>query len=131
MYTYINNNMQVAKKIDRSVFCVCNLYMLNALVNYKYLLGNLAAILEKFRFFITYALVNQHVGSLYSQPSKNRILAVEKGAFLITKKTNLYVGVMPQSREVVVHVMRKNAARVRTMHRFLAGESGYFNTNYG
>lgn len=92
--------------------------MINALINYRHLLGNLANFFGKCRLFVTYALVNQHIGSLYSQPSQNKILMVEKGAFLVSKKTNLYVGVQPGSKNVTVQVMRRKQATDQAMHRF-------------
>lgn len=92
--------------------------MLNAFINYKYFAKNLARFSQRLRLVIAYALVNQHIGSLFSQPSQNQILMVEKGAFLVSRKTNLYVGVHPGSNSVTVQVMRRRQATDQAMHKF-------------
>jgi|SRR5581483_4013396 len=92
--------------------------MFNALVNYKHLVESIATFFERCRVLVAYALINQHLGNLFSETSQNKILMVDKGAFLINKKTNLYVGVQPGGKDVVVHVMRRKQASEQAMHRF-------------
>lgn len=98
--------------------------MNNVLINYKHSFESITNLLAKVRFMIAYALINQHIGNLYSNPSQNNILMVDKGAFLINKKTNIYVGVGPSSGQVVVHVMRRKQASDQAMHRLILSRFG-------
>ncbi len=91
--------------------------MLNALVNYKHLVDSVTAFLRNVRLALAYALVNQHLGNLFSRPSQNQILMVDKGAFLVSRKTNLYVGVQPGGKDVTVQVLRRKNASDQAMHR--------------